>query len=78
MQNNRVIGLFLRGDGMTIREQQEQWEHEYLVQGASFSDESRGKEREEALCDIRTIYQRDRDRILHCKTFRRLYVIGYI
>ncbi len=57
---------------MTIREQQEQWEHEYLVQGASFSDESRGKVREEALCDIRTIYQRDRDRILHCKTFRRL------
>ena len=57
---------------MTIREQQEQWEHEYLVQGASFSDESRGKVREEALCDIRTIYQRDRDRILHSKTFRRL------
>lgn len=31
-----------------------------------------GRDREEAQCDIRTVYQRDRDRIIHCKAFRRL------
>ena len=31
-----------------------------------------GRDREEEECDVRTVYQRDRDRILHCKAFRRL------
>ena len=57
---------------MNIREQQEQHEHEYLSRYASFSDESIGRDFDEPQCDIRTIYQRDRDRILHCKSFRRL------
>ena len=57
---------------MTIREQQECWEKEYLSSHASLSCNSLGREREEAQCDIRTVYQRDRDRILHCKSFRRL------
>ncbi len=57
---------------MNIREQQEQHEHEYLSKYASFSDESLGRDRYEAPCTMRTIYQRDRDRILHCKAFRRL------
>ena len=57
---------------MNIREQQEQHEHEYLSKYASFSDESLGRDRYEEPCTIRTIYQRDRDRILHCKAFRRL------
>lgn len=39
---------------------------------ASFSDESRGRDKPEPQCDMRTIYQRDRDRILHSKSFRRL------
>ena len=39
---------------------------------ACFSDQSRGRDREEPQCDMRTVYQRDRDRILHCKSFRRL------
>ena len=39
---------------------------------ASLSAETRGRERKEPLCDIRPEYQRDRDRILHCKAFRRL------
>lgn len=55
-----------------IRENLEQWEHEYLSPYASLSSESRGRDRYEAPCDIRPIYQRDRDRILHCKAFRRL------
>mgnify|MGYP002680383491 FL=1 len=57
---------------MNIREEQEKREHEYLSPYASFSDMSRGRDREEPQCDMRTIYQRDRDRILHCKSFRRL------
>ena len=36
------------------------------------SRNTKGRDREEAPCDIRTVYQRDRDRILHCKSFRRL------
>lgn len=57
---------------MNIREQQESREHEYMSPYASFSDESRGRDKPEPQCDIRTIYQRDRDRILHSKSFRRL------
>ena len=57
---------------MLIREKQEQQEHEILSPYASFSDQSRGRDREEEQCDLRTVYQRDRDRIIHCKAFRRL------
>lgn len=55
-----------------IRENQEQWEREYLSPYASLSCESKGRDHYEAPCDIRPIYQRDRDRILHSKAFRRL------
>lgn len=57
---------------MSIREQQEQWEQEWLSPYAAKSSESMGRDREEEPCDIRTVYQRDRDRILHSKSFRRL------
>lgn len=57
---------------MTIREKQEQLEHDNFSPYASFSDCSKGRDREEAQCDLRTVYQRDRDRIIHCKAFRRL------
>ncbi len=57
---------------MNIREEQEKREHLILSPYASFSDESRGRDREEEQCPMRTIYQRDRDRIIHCKAFRRL------
>lgn len=57
---------------MNIREEQEKREHQYMSRFASFSDESRGRDRYEEQCDVRTVYQRDRDRILHCKSFRRL------
>ena len=39
---------------------------------ATLSENSRGRDRKEAQCDIRPVFQRDRDRILHCKSFRRL------
>lgn len=57
---------------MTIREKQEEWEHRYLSAYASLSSESRGRDVQEPPCDLRPIYQRDRDRIIHSKSFRRL------
>lgn len=57
---------------MTIRERLEQNEIEYLSPYASLSVNSRGRKYEEPQCDIRPVFQRDRDRILHCKAFRRL------
>lgn len=55
-----------------IREKQEEWERKYLCEFASLSCNSKGRDIEEPQCDLRTIYQRDRDRILHSKSFRRL------
>ncbi len=57
---------------MTIRENLEQWEKEYLSPYATLSMNTKGRIREEEPCDIRPVFQRDRDRILHCKSFRRL------
>lgn len=57
---------------MTIREQLELREMDYLSPYATKSKESLGRKREEAECDIRPVFQRDRDRILHSKSFRRL------
>ena len=47
-------------------------EFQTLSPHAAHSRNSRGRERYEPECDIRTVYQRDRDRILHSKAFRRL------
>lgn len=57
---------------MTIRESLEQWEKEYLSPHAALSMYSKGRLKEEEPCDIRPVFQRDRDRILHSKAFRRL------
>ncbi len=57
---------------MTIRERTEIFEDEMLSPYASKSKNSRGRNKTEDLCDIRTCYQRDRDRIIHSKAFRRL------
>ena len=57
---------------MTIREQMEEREKEYLSPYAALSVHSRGRKCDEPQCDIRPVFQRDRDRILHCKSFRRL------
>ncbi len=56
----------------SIREKSEELERLYLSPNASFSADSIGRERSEKQCDLRTDFQRDRDRILHCKAFRRL------
>ena len=57
---------------MTIRETLEQWEQQYLNPFASLSMNSMGRLKPEEQCDIRPVLQRDRDRIIHCKAFRRL------
>ena len=57
---------------MTIREEIELREHQILSEDASFSDASKGRDVYEEQCDLRPVYQRDRDRILHSKSFRRL------
>lgn len=57
---------------MIIRERLEQWERDHLSPYAAFSTASKGREKEEEQCDIRPVFQRDRDRIIHCKAFRRL------
>ena len=57
---------------MTIRERQEEQEKTLLAPWASRAAESAGRDRAETPCDLRTEYQRDRDRIIHCKSFRRL------
>ncbi len=57
---------------MSIREQLEELEAMYLSPYASLSQNTRGRDVPEELCDMRPEYQRDRDRILHSKAFRRL------
>jgi dGTPase len=58
--------------GVLTREQAEALEHERLAPSAAFSDQTRGRERPLPLDPLRTEFQRDRDRIIHCKSFRRL------
>ena len=50
----------------------EEVERQILSPHAALSAESRGRQRPEAPSPYRTVYQRDRDRVLHCKSFRRL------
>ncbi|ANU53839.1 deoxyguanosinetriphosphate triphosphohydrolase [Acutalibacter muris] len=57
---------------MTVREQTEQIEQEILSPWAAKAGSSRGRARPEEDCPLRTIFQRDRDRVIHCKSFRRL------
>ena len=57
---------------MNIREQIEEAERKNLSSRACLSSRSRGRLRPEQPHLIRTAFQRDRDRIIHCKSFRRL------
>jgi len=57
---------------ITIREQIEEREAAGLAPYATLSRDSKGRLRPEGECTIRGAFQRDRDRIIHCKAFRRL------
>jgi len=56
----------------TPRERTEQIERDTLSPRATLAAASKGRERDEAQDPIRTVFQRDRDRIVHSKAFRRL------
>ena len=56
----------------TPRERTEQIERQTLSPRASFADATKGRERDEPQDELRTVWQRDRDRIVHAKAFRRL------
>src|SRR4051794_28297972 len=57
---------------MTIREELEARERQILAPQAANSADTAGRLRPEAEDDVRPAFQRDRDRIIHCKAFRRL------
>jgi dGTPase len=59
-------------EGASIRERQEQLERDTLSEHATLAADSKGREREEPPHTMRTAFQRDRDRIVHSKAFRRL------
>lgn len=65
--NARFSGLPLR-----LRKDRERREHELLAPQAAYADESAGRSVPEEPDDYRTAFQRDRDRIIHSKAFRRL------
>ena len=71
-RNIKIEALRCGGICMSIRENLERMEEISLSPFATLSVNSRGRDREEPQCDIRPVFQRDRDRILHCKSFRRL------
>ena len=57
---------------MTVRERIEEKEKFYLSPYAVFSSKTAGRAKKEEPSEIRTEFQRDRDRIIHSKAFRRL------
>ena len=57
---------------MTIREKTQELERLTLAPWAALSEKSRGRDKPLEECPIRTCYQRDRDRIVHCNAYRRL------
>ena len=57
---------------MNIRQMHEETEHKILSPLATFSDETKGRQHPSVPCDFRTEFQRDRDKIIHSKAFRRL------
>lgn len=57
---------------MIIRKEIEEREKKFLSPYAALSSKTRGRKKKEKECNLRTAFQRDRDKIIHCKAFRRL------
>jgi len=57
---------------MNLRERREEYEEKNFSARATKSSETRGRKFPAEKCEIRTDFQKDRDRITHCKAFRRL------
>ena len=64
--------LAIGGEYMTVKERIQNTEKKFLSPYASLSENTLGRDYPEDECELRTPYQRDRDRIIHCKSFRRL------
>lgn len=62
----------MHGQNQNPREIREALEIQMLSENASHAKRSRGRRRDEPECEIRTCYQRDIDRVIHSRTFRRL------
>ena len=62
---------------MTVRERTQEIERQILSPRAALSENTLGRDRPEEPCPLRTDYQRDRDRIIHCRSFRRLKPVSY-
>ncbi len=71
METGRKNTMAELSDGY-VRREREQWEREMLAPDAMHVLDSKGREYPLPLCPLRTEFIRDRDRILHCKSFRRL------
>lgn len=56
----------------SLKEKTYEIERAFLSPYATFSEKSKGRERKEEQCAMRTDFQRDRDRLIYCKSFRRL------
>lgn len=61
-----------RGINVNYREKAERMEELYLSPYACKSSQTKGRLEDEIECDVRTAFQRDRDRVIHSKAFRRL------
>ena len=57
---------------MNVRQMLEKREEEILSPFAALSKNSKGRRKQTEKCDLRTEFQRDRDKIIHSKSFRRL------
>src|ERR1700722_4503283 len=66
------MNLIATKEQLSVREITEQGEEKNLSPFAALASESAGRTKPEAQDPVRTCFQRDRDRILHCKSFRRL------
>lgn len=71
-EEERNAAKVVNEEGLNIRQQIEEREKLFLPNPASWSVNTRGRDVPEEESDMRTCYMRDRDRILHCKSFRRM------
>ncbi|MDR1412631.1 MAG: hypothetical protein LBJ07_01750, partial [Actinomycetes bacterium] len=70
--NAAVAAALADTETLLLRSEIEQREHQTLSPFAAFSDATKGRERARPRDEYRSEFQRDRERILHCKSFRRL------
>src|SRR3989454_10063438 len=71
-QRFRIVALKINRQMPRTREELEQLERQNLAPYAQFSADTRGRKYPEEPPDWRTQYQRDRDRVIHSRAFRRL------